>query len=40
VFLSCEEIDKLLREVPPHVEPIVKLELGMSQRQPRSFAEA
>ena len=27
-------------DVPPGSEPIVKLELGLSQRQPRSLAEA
>jgi hypothetical protein len=27
-------------DVPPGREPIIKLELGMSQRQPSSFAEA
>lgn len=27
-------------DVPPGTEPILKLELGLSQRQPASFAEA
>jgi hypothetical protein len=27
-------------DLTPRVEPILKLELGMSQRQPASFAEA
>jgi hypothetical protein len=27
-------------DLPPGMEPVLKLELGLSQRQPRSFAEA
>jgi hypothetical protein len=27
-------------DVPPVMEPVLKLELGLSQRQPASFAEA
>jgi hypothetical protein len=35
-----ESVFARVADLTPRMEPIFKLELGLSQRQPRSFAEA